>query len=93
MHRYPGKYLPINVAFRALSEKMDDGDKGGAHQALNLEEIQLAARIEEEERLTICGDVAEEERKEALICSTVRGVRQKFLERRIVGSIYISRMR
>lgn len=80
------------MAFRALSEKMSDGDRT-AQPTPTLEEVALAARIEEEQRLTCSGDVAEEERKEAMICSTVRAVRQKFLERRIVGSIFISRMR
>lgn len=82
-NRYPGKYLPFRESSSVVKE-----EAGPTQQ-----ETELTARIKEEERMTVSGDIRDEQKKEMLICSTVRAVRGKFLERRIIGKIYICRMR
>ena len=90
---YPGKYMPLNIAFKALSNslKKEDTDDFLAETS-SAQEAELMARMKEEERYSISGQLQEEEEKEALICATVRAVRRKFLERELVGKVFISRM-
>ena len=93
---YLSSSLPLPMAirkFRAYKQEKEEAQKERAkaqsHETDNsvVDDMSaIEARINEDE------NSEEEVNKESVICTTVRGIRTKFMERRLVGKIYIHRL-
>lgn len=88
---YMSSNLPMAIAirkFKEMNQEKADGDQNNAdaHQHDVDKRNSFDARMDEDE------ENVEEIVKESAICSTVRSIREKFMERKLVGKIYVHRM-
>jgi hypothetical protein len=87
---YLSSNLPVAVAIRKFKEmnqeKVSTEDQQDSTGEKSDDRNTLDARIDEDE------DNVEEIVKENAICSTVRSIREKFMQRKLTGKIYIHRM-